>query len=89
MSSTVAPADNGNTPCKHCGSQDQSWQTRNIVLGPAQDGRLKVSEVECQFVFGCNHCSETLLVLSADRLAALMNGSSSGLGTRDRQKSQG
>ncbi|MGP5893981.1 hypothetical protein [Pseudomonas aeruginosa] len=69
----IANKDNGNTPCKHCGSQDQSWHTHNVVRGPVQDGRLKVGEVECQFVLGCNRCSETLVVLSADRVADMMN----------------
>lgn len=69
----VAPASNGNTPCKHCGSQDQSWQTHNVTRSGVQNGRLRLSEVECQFVLGCNHCSETLAVLSADRVAGMMN----------------
>ncbi|ELQ8317471.1 hypothetical protein ACM73L_31480 [Pseudomonas aeruginosa] len=65
---------NGNTPCKHCGSQDQSWATNIVSRGEAQNGRLRLSDVACQFVLGCNRCSETLMVLSADRVAGLMNG---------------
>ncbi|HHN0562620.1 TPA: hypothetical protein ACRN02_006787 [Pseudomonas aeruginosa] len=64
--------------CKHCGSNDLAWQTHSVVSGAAQDGRLKVGEVVCQFVFGCNHCSETLAVLSADRVADVMNASKNG-----------
>lgn len=75
MCSSEGSSYNGNTTCKHCGSQDYSWHTRNVVLGSAQDGRLKVDEVGCQFVLGCNQCSETIIVLSADRVAGLMNTS--------------
>jgi hypothetical protein len=80
--STNAPSleHNGNTPCKHCGSQDQSWATNIVSRGEAQNGRLRLSDVACQFVLGCNRCSETLLVLSADRVAGLMNGSLDGKG---------
>ena len=61
------------TTCKECGSSDLAWQTSNMTRSGVQDGRLRLSEVECQFVFGCNNCSETLKVLSAERVAALMN----------------
>lgn len=66
------------TSCKNCGSRDLAWQTHGVVRGAAQDGRLKVGEVVCQFVFGCNHCSETLAVLSADRVADMMNAAKNG-----------
>lgn len=70
---TKTPKSSGNTPCRHCGSQDQSWQTHNITRSGIQDGRLKLNEVECLFALGCNRCSETLKVLSADKVAAMMN----------------
>lgn len=60
--------------CKACGSTDLSWQTHNRALGGIQQGRLNTSDVQCQFVLGCNNCSETLKVLSADQVAELMNG---------------
>ncbi|MBH3355301.1 hypothetical protein KVH38_20910 (plasmid) [Stutzerimonas stutzeri] len=31
------------------------------------------NEVKCLFVLGCDDCSETLAILSADRVAGLLN----------------
>lgn len=62
--------------CRECGSDDLAWQTHNKNIGQAQEGRLRTHEVECLFVLGCNYCSETLLVLSADHIAGQLNASS-------------
>lgn len=70
---TATPKAATPSACKHCGSTDLAWQTSNVSRCGVQNGRLRLSEVECQFVFGCNHCSETLAVLSADRVAGMMN----------------
>ncbi|HGO9799695.1 TPA: hypothetical protein ACLEB8_004885 [Pseudomonas aeruginosa] len=61
------------TKCKCCGSADLSWQTSNTVRNDIQQGRLNTNDVECVFTLGCNYCSETLAVVSADQVAALMN----------------
>lgn len=60
--------------CKHCGSTALSWTPHNITRSGIQNGRLKTSEVECLFVLGCDHCSETLGAINADQVAAMMNG---------------
>ncbi|HEP8970217.1 TPA: hypothetical protein VDU83_002555 [Pseudomonas aeruginosa] len=61
------------TKCKCCGSADLAWQTANTIRNDIQQGRLNTSDVQCVFSLGCNHCSETLAVISADQVAALMN----------------
>lgn len=60
------------TECKECGSGDLSWFTAMRNAGQAQDGRLRMHEVACDFVLGCNDCSETLAVISADQIAQHM-----------------
>lgn len=64
-----------NAKCKSCGSKSLTWQTHNrIHLGCAvQQGRLKTNEVECLFVLGCDDCSETLVVRTADQVARMLN----------------
>jgi len=61
------------TCCKECGSKDLSWDTHNRIRTDVQQGRLNTSDVTCVFVLGCNECSETLAVVSADTVAASMN----------------
>lgn len=61
------------TECKKCGSTKLTWQTSNVIRNDIQQGRLRTSDVECQFFLGCDDCSETLYVIRADRLAGLMN----------------
>lgn len=55
--------------CKACGGHDLSWATHNRVTSGAPDGRLRSNEVQCQFVLGCDGCSETLVVVGADQVA--------------------
>ena len=59
--------------CKHCGSTALNWQPHNVARTAVQNGRLKTSEVECLFVLDCDHCSETLGVINAEGVAAMMN----------------
>ncbi|QIG56923.1 3'-5' exonuclease [Pseudomonas phage vB_Pae-SS2019XI] len=61
------------TSCKECGSKDLSWFTNNVTYSGVQNGRLKASEVVCLFVLGCNECSATVDIFSADKIAELMN----------------
>lgn len=61
------------TACKACGGRDLFWFTSMAVRTGIQQGRLNTNDVECQFVLGCESCSETLAVVSADKVAALMN----------------
>lgn len=58
--------------CKECGSADLYWFTSMRNTGCALDGRLSMHEVACDFVLGCNYCSETLAVINADKLAEKM-----------------
>lgn len=58
--------------CKECGSQFLSWQPCMVNNGGVVDGRLRMSEVSCNFVLGCDDCSETVFVVSADKVAAIM-----------------
>lgn len=63
------------TQCKACGSKALTWLTQNTVQNGIQQNRLNTRDVICQFVLGCNYCSETLAIVSADKIADLMNAS--------------
>lgn len=64
------------TECKECGSKSLSWFTNNTTgFTGIQQGRLTTNDVTCQFVLGCDDCSETLQVVSADYIASQMNAS--------------
>lgn len=57
------------TQCHECGSQALSWQTTNKAPTGIPEGRLRSHEVKSLFVLGCDTCSETLKILSADEVA--------------------
>lgn len=59
--------------CKNCGGNRTSWFPTNRVNSVAVDGRLKSNEISCDFVLGCDECSETLKVVSADEVARQIN----------------
>ena len=61
------------TACKECGSTALSWQTSIVNRSDVPQGRLNTRDVECVFFLGCDHCSETLKMVSADKVACLMN----------------
>lgn len=61
------------TSCKECGCTNLTWQPSNTNHTGIQQGRLTTSDVECVFVLGCDHCSETLQMISADRVAVMMS----------------
>ncbi|OAS07627.1 hypothetical protein AYO08_09800 [Pseudomonas putida] len=58
------------TECRECGSKALSWQTHNKNISDSQHGRLRTSDIRCQLALGCDACSETLAILSADQVAA-------------------
>jgi hypothetical protein len=58
--------------CKECGSKELTWFTSLQNNGSAVDGRLKLNEVGCIFVLGCDECSETLQIVPADLVASVM-----------------
>ncbi len=61
------------TKCKACGGTDLTWQTAIVNRSGVQQGRLTTRDVECNFFLGCEGCSETLAMVSADKFAGLMN----------------
>lgn len=61
------------TICKECGSTHLTWQTSIVNRSSVLQGRLNTRDVECLFFLGCDHCSETLAMVSADKVASLMN----------------
>ncbi len=64
---------NAITKCRECGSESLPWDTHSKTDSGVPEGRLRSHEVKCLFVLGCDDCSETLAILSADRVAGLMN----------------
>ncbi|NKF30448.1 hypothetical protein HER21_28680 [Pseudomonas sp. BGM005] len=75
MSSTVAKTAQAFTitHCRHCGGHALTWATSILNRSNVQQGRLTTQDVECVFYLGCDTCSETLAMFSADRLADVVN----------------
>ena len=61
------------TQCSECGSEEITWQTINTTFSDVQQGRLRTDDVMCLFVLGCDHCSETLATISAEKIAEQVN----------------
>lgn len=61
------------TQCTHCGGNKLSWFCRTHNQSDVQEGRLRTSDVGVQFVHGCDDCSETLQVVSGDKIAERLN----------------
>jgi hypothetical protein len=61
------------TCCFECKSINILWHTHISNVSNVEQGRLRTNDVECLFVLGCEECSETLAVVSADRVAKEMN----------------
>lgn len=61
------------THCRHCGGHALTWATSIVNRSNVQQGRLTTRDVECLFYLGCDTCSETLAMFSADRLADVVN----------------
>ena len=59
--------------CRECGSTALSWFAQNTVSNGIQQNRLNTSDVQCVFVLGCDDCSETLKIISADKIAEHFN----------------
>lgn len=72
MNSTFCSLAGVPAKCTDCGSIDLSWSANTFTTSGVQDGRLRLSEVKSQFVLGCNVCSETIAVLSGDRVADIL-----------------
>lgn len=59
--------------CRSCGSTSLTWETHNKNTSGVAEGRLRSGEVRCFLVLGCDSCSETLAVVSADEFAGRLN----------------
>lgn len=53
--------------CRECGGEDLLWSQHNSNKTGIAEGRLRTHEVTCSFVLGCEDCSETIAVISADK----------------------
>lgn len=58
--------------CKACGSDALFWFSHNKNHSIVQNNRLNTNDVTCLLVLGCSYCSETLMTVSADKLAERM-----------------
>ncbi len=61
------------TMCPNCGSDELSWCATSHNKSLVDEGRLRTHEVESLFVLGCDECSETVRIVSADDVAELLN----------------
>jgi len=61
------------TQCSECGSKNLKWHCGQKKLSGVQDGLLRMHDVETEFCLGCEACSETLQVVSGDRVAEHLN----------------
>ena len=60
------------TTCPECGSAQLSWFCSTHNKSDVVDGRLRVHDVGVNFVLGCDECSETVQVVTADKIAERM-----------------
>ena len=65
------------TECSECGSKSLTWGTHYKTNSGVPEGRLRSSEVQCLFALGCDECSETLAIVSADKVAAALSAQQS------------
>ena len=56
--------------CPECGSADLKWASDVHNTGTCVDGRIRMNEVRAIFTLGCEYCSETVLVVPGDVIAA-------------------
>jgi len=54
--------------CPACDSTLLAWAWVARNGGGAVDGRIKMNEVRCDFVLGCEECSETVRVVPAHEI---------------------
>lgn len=57
------------THCHECQCKSLTWQTQNKIVNGVQQGRLNSNDIQCHMVLGCDSCSETLAMVSADMVA--------------------
>ncbi|MEX5881862.1 hypothetical protein AB6G95_19290 [Proteus vulgaris] len=59
--------------CPCCGGQSLTWDNSVRKNTAVQDGRLRLNEITGVFWLGCDECSETLIQVNADDVAAFLN----------------
>ena len=60
------------TRCPECGSTQLTWFCSAHNKSNVVDGRLRMHDVGVNFVLGCDECSETVQVMTADKIAERM-----------------
>lgn len=73
MSGRAVEALNQPGECRECGGSSLSWFADRQNNSGVQDGRLRMHDVRGIFVLGCDDCSATLAVVSADKIADHLN----------------
>ncbi len=63
------------TECRECGSTNLTWHCGQKNLAGVTDGRLRLHDVGTEFFLGCDDCSETLRVVSGDKVAEILTSS--------------
>lgn len=58
--------------CPECGSRKLTWHADTKNYGGAVDGRICMREVGPIFALGCDDCSETISVISGDKVAEVV-----------------
>lgn len=64
--------------CRECGGTSLTWDTHYKSDAMVPEGRLRTNELKCLFVLGCDDCSETLVVVSAETVAAHLTANTLG-----------
>jgi hypothetical protein len=78
-SSTVRPKElkvtivNMKNKCPACGGAKLTWDFSARNKSDVVDGRLRLHDVTIDFFLGCDECSETVQVVSAQNIAAHLN----------------
>lgn len=58
--------------CPECGSRKLTWYADTKNYGSAVDGQICMREVGPIFFLGCDDCSETISVISGDKVAEMV-----------------
>lgn len=62
-----------NTKCKECGGSSLSWDSMPRNKSNVVEGRLKTNEVTVDFFLGCDDCSATVRVVTANEMVQMLN----------------
>ncbi len=60
------------TGCPKCGSRELTWHADTKNYGSSVDGQICMREVGPIFALGCDDCSETISVISGDKVAEMV-----------------